>query len=301
VKISTTENLPDWLRGSIDSPPKAGTGVHAWIFRVARQLHSHLPATEIMRLLESRLRDCGRHVPRSEIVAAVQNSLGCAWTPRGQGRFQFAVPQSKWPSVNRQRVRELTADGPGLCDLWEASPIRIEDNAQHTEQIIDASFPAGALLCCGKSQSEFATRTREAWRGQLAGLQFLVPSPMTAPTGQTRDGRESAHTLSNTAARRFLIVEFDHGSVDQQAALLVHLKTHAPLVCALHSGGKSLHAWFYCAGVSEDKILRFFRYAVSLGADSRLWTRSQFCRMPDGTRDNGRRQPVYYFDPKPIL
>lgn len=39
------------------------------------------------------------------------------------------------------------------------------------------------------------------------------------------------------------------------------------------------------------------RYAVSLGADHATWTRSQFVRLPDGTRDNGHRQAVYYFAP----
>jgi hypothetical protein len=39
------------------------------------------------------------------------------------------------------------------------------------------------------------------------------------------------------------------------------------------------------------------RYAVSLGADHAPWTRSQFVRIPDGTHENGRRQPVFYFNP----
>ena len=38
--------------------------------------------------------------------------------------------------------------------------------------------------------------------------------------------------------------------------------------------------------------------AVSLGADRATWTRSQFVRMPDGTRDNGNRQAVYFFNPE---
>ncbi len=38
------------------------------------------------------------------------------------------------------------------------------------------------------------------------------------------------------------------------------------------------------------------RKAVSLGADPATWTRSQFVRMPDGTRDNGKRQTVYFFN-----
>jgi len=38
-------------------------------------------------------------------------------------------------------------------------------------------------------------------------------------------------------------------------------------------------------------------YAVSLGADSATWTKSQFVRMPDGTRENGKRQEILYFNP----
>jgi hypothetical protein len=157
-------------------------------------------------------------------------------------------------------------------------------------------FPNDALLCCGASIREFDTKPREQWRGKLAELALIVPSPMTAPTGLTKDGRESAHTLNNTGPRRFLICEFDTGDADEHAALLLHLAEYAALVCAVHSGGKSLHGWFAVPGLAEDVILRFFRYAVSLGADPATWTRSQFVRMPDGTRDNGNRQTVFFLN-----
>jgi len=293
--MKATAQLPDWLAALLFAPPRAGEGVHAWLFRVARQLHFHLPAGEIVRLLESRVAECGRRVPHSEIVQAVQNSLPCAWTLGT--RVQYRPSQSQWPVVNQKRVREIIADGPGLCDLWECSPVRIEDNEQHTGEVIDRFFPGNPLLCCAKSQSEFDTKPREDWRGQMAGLQFIVPSPMSAITGLTKEGRESKHTLANTGYRRFLIVEFDTGTTDQHAALLLHLGQFAPLALAVHSGNKSLHGWFYCAGQPEAKVARFFRYAASLGADSRLWTRSQFWRMPDGTRDNGKRQTVFFYAP----
>ena len=64
--------------------------------------------------------------------------------------------------------------------------------------------------------------------------------------------------------------------------MLLHLAKVAPLVLAVHSGGKSLHGWFYCAGQPEEKWLHFMRYAVSLGADPATWTRSQFVRLPEG-------------------
>ena len=47
-------------------------------------------------------------------------------------------------------------------------------------------------------------------------------------------------------------------------------------------------------------MLRFFRYAVSLGADHADMDRSQFVRMPDGRRDNGKRQVVYFLNFRPL-
>ena len=293
-----TRDLPSFLSSMLAAPPRAGGGVHGWLFRVARQLHAHLPAGEIVEVLGARVRNCGRHVPQNEIVAAVQNSLRCAWQPNGN--TYAPARRAKWPAVDERRRRELIAEGGGLADLWEVSPLRIEDNLQHTEQIIDRLFPANPLLCCGKSSHDFDTRPREDWRGQLASLQFVVPSPMTARTGKTKNGRTSAHTLDNTGPRRFLICEYDVGTTDEHAALLLHLGGYAPLVCAVHSGGKSLHGWFFVEKQPAEKVFRFFRYAVSLGADPATWTPSQFVRMPDGTRANGRRQTVFFLNLKPI-
>ncbi len=290
--------LPPFILQMLAAPPRAGEGVHHWLFRVARQLHAHLPAVEIIALLESRVQSCGRVVSRAEITSAVQNSLLCAWQPNGNAAPVPAV--SKWPKVNQEQRGAIVRDGGGLADLWELSPIRIVDTAQHTEQIIDRLFPGDALLCCGKSSSIFDTKPRDDWRGELSALALIVPSPMSEISGLTKDGRESKHTLANTGARRFLICEFDTGPADHHAALLIHLAEYAPLVLAVHSGGKSLHGWFYVHGQPDTKIEKFFRYAVSLGADDATWTRSQFVRMPDGTRDNGNRQTVFFLNFKPM-
>lgn len=290
--------LPSFLTELINNPPPAGTGVHGWLFRVARNLHAHLPAIQIVQLLEERTRQCGRHVPLSEITAAVKNSLDAAWTPTSATPAHHAPP--RWPAVDQPLRESIVRDGHRLVDLWEASPIRTEDGEANTEEIIDRLFPGNPLLCCGQSSSRFNTRPREDWRGQLSKLQLIVSTPMTKRLGLTKEGKESEHTLDNTAPRRFLVVEFDTGPTDEHAALLLHLSEYAPLCCAGHSGGKSLHGWFFVAGQPEEKVLKFFRYACRLGADSKLWCRSQFCRMPDGTRDNGKRQTVYFFDPSEV-
>jgi hypothetical protein len=266
---------------------------------VARQLHAHLPAVEIVALLESRVQGCGRHVSRKEIEDAVKNALACAWQPSGNAAPVQSVAH-KWPGVNKKQREAIVRDNDGLADLWAESKPRIEDNAAHTEAIIDRLFPGNPLLCCGKSNSDFDTKPREDWRGKMSALALIVPAAMSAVTGLTKDGKESKHTLANTGARRFLICEFDTGTADEHAALLLHLGTFAPLVCAVHSGGKSLHGWFYVHGQPDAKVEKFFRYAVSLGADRATWTRSQFVRMPDGTRDNDKRQTVFYTNFKPL-
>ena len=290
--------LPQFLRDLLAAPPRAGEGVHAWLFRIARQLHAHLPAPEIVAMLESRVQGCGRAVSRKEITDAVQNALPCAWQPNGNAAP--VQPAAKWPRVNQEQREAIIRDNGGLADLWELSPVRIDDNAAHTETIVGKLFPGNPLLCCGKSSSVFDTKPHDDWRGELSTLALIVPSPMSAATGTTKDGKESKHTLANTGARRFLICEFDTGAADEHAALLLHLGTFAPLVCAVHSGGKSLHGWFYVHGQPDAKVEKFFRYAVSLGADHMTWTRSQFVRMPDGTRDNGSRQTVFFLNFKPM-
>jgi hypothetical protein len=295
-----TKDLPQFLRDLLASPPQHGEGVHSYLFSVARQLHAHFQdKAELAGVLTAAVAGCGRAVSQREIEAAITSSATCAWQPKSQP-YSCAPPQPTWPKANREQIEAIVRDGGGLADLWEASPVRIEDNAARTESVIDHLFPGNLLLCCGISQSSFDTKPRDDWRGRLPSQQFIVPSPMSAATGLTKDGRTSKHTLGSTGPRRFLICEFDQGAADAHAAVLMHLGQFAPLVCVVHSAGKSLHGWFLVAGQPDVKVEKFFRYAVSLGADRATWTRSQFVRMPDGRRDNGRRQTIYFLNFKPL-
>ena len=211
--------------------------------------------------------------------------------PKSNGK-RFTKPQAgrsfikeRWPR-NFELIEAVAHTGNDLVDLWEASPVRLDSNEAKADQIIDPLFPGSPLLCCGWTRHRFDTRPRTHWY-KLQDLQFIVPSPMAARQGVTREGKLSAHALSNIGPRRFLVVEFDFDAGnsaaeahllerlagegrdvrDLCAALLLHLAEKAPLALAVHSGGKSLHGWFYCAGVPEETVWRTFQYAVSLGAD----------------------------------
>ena len=297
--------LPQWVNDLLGSVPKRGGGFNNWLFRAALALHPYRTEDEIRAILENAAAACDGAVRADEIPRAIANSKASAWKGGTNGRNDSSTSKVEtnagWPKADAAAINRLITDpdSPGLVDLWERSPLRLHDadNGSHCEVIIDALFPGNPLLCVGRSSQSFDTRPREAWRGELAGSQLIVPSPMSKLRGEKKEGGLSAHTLDNTGSRCFLVVEFDSGNFDEHAGLLWHLAHHAPLALAVHSGSKSIHGWFCCAGQSEDTLRRFMRYAVRLGADPATWTRSQFVRMPDGLRDNGNPQSVLFFNP----
>jgi hypothetical protein len=140
-----------------------------------------------------------------------------AWKP---GEVLNQPKISAWPALDKDKRAKIIGKPAGLPELLGARPFT--DDVPHTEEIIDALFPGDPLLCCGASKMKFETRPRSDWRGGLARLQLIVPSPMSAKFGVTKGGKKSQHTLSNTGPRRFLVIEQDSGSLDEQAAVLRH-------------------------------------------------------------------------------
>ncbi len=227
-----------------------------------------------------------------------------------------------WPDPDTEQIRAIVERGFGLVDLAEQSPVRFDNESSYAEEIIDVLFPGDPLLCVGKSHYLFATRRREVWRGHLYRYPLIVSSPMLDYVGRTAEGHWSEHTKQQTARRVYLVVEFDFAEfgrdgktpsrwaslvrewriqdksiADACAALHLHLAERLPLVCVTYSGGKSFHGWYYTLDQSETELRHFMDYAVQLGADRATWTRSQFVRLPDGLRENGKRQFCYFLDP----
>jgi hypothetical protein len=286
---------------NVKSCPDSGKGVHAWLYYAAcRAVEAGMADDQAVEEIEAMMTRPPN--PTSEIKDALRSARG-----------HRSGPNLLWPQVNDEQIEAIAQDGMRILDLWTASPVPMQVGDSRTEEIIDCLFPGNPWLCVGQSSRAFRTQRRENWRGRLDAYSLIVPSPMTGETGLTKTGRRSFHCLDNTGPRRFLIVEADCGGLDQQAAVIWHLGTLAPLAAVVFSGSKSLHGWFFCERTSEDTLLRFMRYAVSLGGDKRMWLRSQFCRMPDGCRSDSNsellsscglegipagRQALVYFNPE---
>lgn len=164
--------------------------------------------------------------------------------------------------------------------------------------ILETLFPGDPLLCFAEMPKEiFQTKKLSEWKADGIQKNFLVPSPMSKRTGITKGGKESGRCLANTGERKYLVIESDELSRDEQWILISQLATFAPLVMVLDTGNKSLHAWFECRNESEMLQRHFMAYAVRLGADKATWTRCQLVRLPGGNHANGNPHKILVFRP----
>jgi hypothetical protein len=294
--------IPELLLNVKPCPP-SGQGVHRFVFHAAcRAVDAGMTDEQAIEMIEAMITRSPN--PPTEVEDALRSA-------RGERRG----PNVLWPSANGEQIEAITHANAETLDLWR-SWHRVRSQESHTEEIIDRLFPGNPWLCVGRTNRSFRTRKREDWRGHLADYSLIVPSPMLSESGLTKSGRLSQHSLANTGPRRYVIIEADCGDLRQQAAVIWHLAKIAPLAAVVFSGSRSLHGWFFCDEESEDKLLKFMKLAVSLGADSKMWLRSQFCRMPDARRSDNKnsdalklcgwddiplgRQAMLYFNPQAI-
>jgi hypothetical protein len=340
---SKSRSLPAYLLYELRHPRTYQR--HNWIYIMALKLLDYRPPEQAVKLLKTARKYIGRPVPDREIKTAVRNAVRFKNQPlnpqekrpqKGQPKTKRGTPsRPEWDPPSLEKIDAIVRAGPRLLEGINSSPVKFDPAQRHTDALIDLLFPGNPLLCVGRRGTwNFSTAPREAYRGWLHTCSFIVPSPMTDFTGLTQDEprRKSAHTLDNTGPRHFLINEMDFKAIDGNGnptiwaplikgwqtagitiadacmAILLHLALTAPLVMIVSSGGKSLHGWFRALGYSEEKLYIWMRYAVSLGACRAPWSRSQFVRIPDGTRYSEdplerirgkglRRQEGLYFNP----
>jgi hypothetical protein len=278
--------------------PASGSGVHRWLLSASRAaLRGGIASADA----EGAMLAAMTRPPNSRTeIRDTLRKAGMAASHRAN------VHRPRWPtSAPRTTAEHYAALGRErgvveLADAWEQSPVRLLDDEPLTEAIIARLFGSDELLCCACGVEHAVTRPAGEFAGKLHGFTHLVPSPMSALTGVTQEGRESCRCLASTGPRKFLVIEFDREPrLDRQAQLHFGLARHAPLVLVVFSGKKSLHGWFHVEGWPEAEAQKLHRLAVACGADAATWTRCQLVRMPDAMRpDTGQRQSVYFWNPK---
>jgi hypothetical protein len=304
--------LPNSVQRRLMNCPEPGLGINPWCMSTARCLVEYFEDEDVIAILEAYVKESGRD---RDIRRAVSAARAYA-----NGEIGSGESWRLWPVADYAFAHSIVIDSAANLDkLRAASSVPIGSDKLTAQAVVDALFPGNPLLCMAEEKNLFRTEPREFWRGRESGIQFIVPNAMASLQGKTKEGRDSARCLENTGERQFLVIEFDIAETgdwepyvkewqakgistfDAQAALLVYLATkdvpRFRLTMAVHSGKKSLHGWFHCQGIPEEQTRAFMARATMIGADPATWTKCQLVRMPGGTRDDGTRQRVEYFNP----
>jgi hypothetical protein len=291
---------------------------------------------EAERWLRHASQHCDRDVPGGEInrlLIWAEGLSGHSSAHTKIGSQRNVICGQAQPDL--EEIYNVAARGPRLEQFRESSPEKLHCSAsRNTDKVLDAwgryAGQADPLICFGADE-RFRTRPHSALRGILHVHAQIVPSPMRARVGLTADGRWSEHSKDGTGERMFLVAEFDFAKttpkgkptiwgpllertetlgitvLDMQAAILHLLSRERPLWMTVFSGSKSLQGWFPCRGEDEEQLHRWFvTRARRLGACSSTWCKSQFVRLPDGTRAPNRagksvRQEIEFYNPQALL
>jgi hypothetical protein len=282
--------------------PAPGQGVHRWLLSAANYARWQGASPEEAK--ELLLRAMSRAPQRGEIEQTIVKAFN-------EGSIAFQSRQG--PSITRQSqpigplarnqsqdsilISEAVKSGFTYQDLAQINPYA-GFKRRSSRTVISALFPAGSLLSCAFGK-EYGAKTQALEDfGEFENYRFIVPQPMTAPAGLTAEGKISLRTKANTGPWRFFVYESDTLDFDVQAAVIYELAHYHPLALVVHSGNRSLQAWFYVANLAEDERTLFQCLAIRLGGCKGPLYRGQLVRMPGGwNKKTGKDQAVAFFDP----
>jgi hypothetical protein len=285
LRARLESELPSYVLAALRDKPKYHDSP-AELFRMSgRLLRAGFDESERRLVLETWFTGYYRRMTEREIERAVTR-VSENYRPTGP----------KWPEPDARRIAKLTASATGSSEILKALS-EPHPEAMATGAIIDRLFAPTDLLCLASSLSSAVTDTRDAFRDREHEHQFIVPNPMSAATGLTSDGRVSRRCLANTGPLTYQVVEFDQGTLDEQAKIHLHLAGMAKLCLVVFSGNKSLHGWYDVRSMGPEDVTRFRRYVAALGADKATFTPCQLVRTPNARRDNGAIQTVLFLAP----
>ncbi len=280
-------------------PPEAGE-THRWLAQAASGVAHLMDAQRCFAFLRQccDLHVAHRQVPEREIAAAVELAYGGGGSGAG-GSVNYGRRALEWPAASPELIARTLARIEPVFDGETSTGLSPAD-------VLPRLFRPGELVCTGVSSERAVVRPVEAAVADAHEAQFICVNPMRGVVAANHAGRPSARCQNNVRARRFLVAEFDDTSITkrQQAQLATALGEVAPLVMAVDSGGKSIHAWFDVERMGRRDQARFFVVACLLGADRTRWDLCGWLRMPGGLRvkaDGSRvRQKILYWDPHAI-
>lgn len=331
--------IPAKTVAELSAPHPPGTR-HAAMFKIAFPLLGNgLPKEAVFATLRQKFPDPDK--TDKEIHDVIQWVMDHHPTPsgygaqsNGNGRSRHFVPLERrfvpvTPPEPPQSPQELTKaliNGASVleADWAERSPIRVWDAENHAALLMEHLYgPAEFVnvvteytVAKTKDGSEKANpqgsgkiMTRDQWLERFS----TGPAPRSKagawvrpnPTKESGTGKEGAIKDCDVASHRFLLLESDLLSIDEQ--LSVYARLPLPVAALICSGGDSIHAWLKIDARDDAQYEviteRIYSVMEPLGFDRSNKNPSRLSRLPGVKRTIGARgegqQYLIFLDPDP--
>lgn len=238
--------------------------------------------------------------------------------PPSLRRQQSKPPEKRLPprEAARQIITTRTLEGSveipaeGATQLLLSSLYAPDEYLNIVAKFTTKTEEDGKIKC--NPYGEGKTLTRDEWIEWIekkgipqseAGCWFR-PNPMR----QTGTGKDGAMTDADVTSLRFLLLESDLLTVDEQIG--IYAKARLPIAAIVASGGDSAHAWVRLdakdSAEYRDKAARIYAIFHPFGFDQANKNPSRMSRLPGAVRKIGATgdgvQRVLYLcpDAKPI-
>jgi len=287
-------------RNKLENIPRPGTGCHPYLLGVANLgFLLGLTPEKVFSDIRHAIPPGSRRVPDREIRDTINKAFGGF-----RGDVFFPHPRNT-PAIQPRKadLQKLIGQGPFLdgAGFREASPVTLcDDPLRHTVLLLSTLYAPDDLIWIGdkydagdrgrtiRTAAEWITYFEEG--GTTA--PYIMPNPLSGEPGKTQDGRPSFRCDAAVGKYRFVVIEFDKISKEDQFRFWSVVKLF--VVALIDSANKSIHAWLdlqkhvqvktYEQWTQHVKVSLYNRILTPLGLDSSNSNPSRLSRLPGHLR-----------------
>lgn len=315
-KMNDKTQVAERYKQALASIPAPGNGCHTALMRPANAAaRAGIPEAQAIREIHGAIPEGGRHVPESEVAAAVKR----AYADKGKPYTPAPKPPpaaARWGDYAAALIRE--GAGASEANLWELSPVRIdwEPGPRDAVELLARLYAPDDILFLGvKKACPAVVRPARFWvdaiQRDMAAPPQICPNTFTGAAAPTKDRRGmSCRAQGAVCGFRFVVCESDTMPRCDQIALWYSLIAGRVLDVAalIDTGGKSVHGWVrldYPDLATWDATIRNGLYAetgalAGMGFDPASKTPEHLSRLPGHFRADVKKpkwQRLLYLNP----
>ncbi len=279
-----------------ENAPARGGGLHQHIMKLSRLgVMAGIPNQQIIDECNQRLDG----VKNNEVAQAVAKASSTTVVTSDPIKRRSAFK----PPTEDPLDTFIRGQSTDFRDLMRFSPVRL-DGADEAGILLETLYDPNDHLFIGDVYTK-EVRTADEWLGEdLSTFPHIIPNPMTGSVGQTSEGKDSMRCEATVADLRYAVCEMDEVSLPRQVGFWMRcIEMKLPVAAIIHSGGKSLHGWFYVnCGQDSEKWERnvkgwlFKEFGARFGFDPACSNKARLSRLVGHNRGEKGLQKLLYLD-----